>query len=96
MIDFDLVDRLRNAANVATPGAGSVMREAADDIERMREVLKPFAAIYEYFAIKGTLRPQAGAVYEWEDHRIGPRTLTVEHLKAAHEALLSTRTEASA
>lgn len=74
------------AREVITAALASVPEPGAD-VERLRAALEPFAAIYEIFAARAPLRPQSGNIMAWEDHRIGERVLTVEHLKAASDAI---------
>lgn len=75
----------KNCANVMV-GADD-LRTILDALESttrergaMREGLKPFAALAEYYRIGGPLRASTGSIMAVTDHRIGERELTVEHL----------------
>jgi len=54
---------------------------------RLREALEPFSALADIFDLPGGTRPQEGEIASWIDHRVGERTLTVEHLRTARAAL---------
>jgi choline dehydrogenase-like flavoprotein len=57
--------------------------KAEAERDAMREGLKPFAELAEYYRIGGPLRARTGPIMAVTDHRIGEREITVEHLLAA-------------
>ena len=61
-------------------------------VEKLRDALKPFAAMHDIFTFPGGNRPTEGIIAEWIDYRVGERALTVEMLRAAKDALAETVT----
>lgn len=85
---MDIVEQLRGYSTGEGHGAWIVraMTEAANEIERLREALAPFAALAEIFDVRRGTTPTEGEIYQW---CIGGKeySLTVEHLREARRAL---------
>lgn len=94
---LELVDRLalnaaeakdeRDRAEALAVRNARALAEAQVENRQLRKALAPFGALADIFDHKAGLRPTAGEIKSWSDHRVGDRSLTVEHLQEARRAL---------
>lgn len=77
----DIVERLRATRRAKIPARASLWEEAADEIERLREALKPFGELGS--KIDSSFLDHWGQV----EYRPSLHSITIGHLRRASAAL---------
>lgn len=94
--ELAIAERNRDASRsnfLTMPNSANKLRIRADTAEsriaELTKALEPFARAGDIFEVRSAGRPinDDDPVYDWEDHRVGARRITVGNFRAARKTL---------